>query len=93
MSDLLKWVKTTSWMSSKAATEKVPPDVLRGLVAELDQVRASLSDVLGIIDSPEMGAEASIAWLHGCRVDEGVARRNREIIEEAYRLLGRERPL
>ena len=57
-----------------------------------EQLEKALSDVLSIIDSEESKAEAIMSWNHGLRCDPEVSKRNGEIIEKAYELLGRKRP-
>lgn len=57
------------------------------------QLEKALSDILAIIDGEENKAEAMSAWIHGVRCDPEISRKNGEIIEEAYKLLGRCRAL
>jgi len=56
-----------------------------------EQLEKALSDVLDIMNSDEMKAEAFCAWNHGVRCDPEVSKRNGKIIEAAYKLLGKER--
>jgi hypothetical protein len=56
-----------------------------------EELERALSDVLDVMDSKEMKGQASMAWLHGFRVDLGISNRNGKVIEMAYKLLGRER--
>lgn len=59
---------------------------------EVEALKKSLSDVLGIIDSQEAAAEMTVAWMHGFRVDPEVSRQNGAVIDAAYGLLGQSRP-
>lgn len=52
----------------------------------------ALTDVLAIIDGPEMQAQESWALVHGYRCPEEPSKRNQATIESAYKLLKRERP-
>ncbi len=56
------------------------------------QLEKALSDVLDIIDGKEHMAEVMMAWTHGLRCDLEVSKRNGEIIDAAYELIGKERP-
>jgi hypothetical protein len=64
-------------------------DDLADAVAERDKCIASL---LAIIDSPEFQAAEMCAATHGLFSDAELATRNSEIVEAAYRLIGKERP-
>ncbi len=57
-----------------------------------EKLEKVLSDILAIIDGDEFRSADILAYVHGYRVSEETSKRNGEIIEEAYRLLGRERP-
>lgn len=58
-----------------------------------EELCKALAAILAIIDGYEMMTANSIAWLHGYSVDPSIAVRNSQIINDAYRLLGEERPL
>ncbi len=56
------------------------------------QLEEAVKNLLAHIDSEEVKAAWMLAWVHGFRVDPRVAERNGKMIEEAYALVGMERP-
>lgn len=50
-----------------------------------------ISDLLDFLDSEELKGEAMMAWIHGYRVPKEVSKRNGQMIEDAYKLIGKEK--
>lgn len=57
-----------------------------------ERLEQALSDVLDIIDSKESRSANFMAAVRGMGCDPEISKRNGEIIEQAYILIGKERP-
>lgn len=56
------------------------------------ELEETIKRLLAHIDSEEVQGANLMAWVHGYRVDQTVAKKNGEMIEQAYQLVGMTRP-